>query len=246
MTPREASVELLARIGANAGEAVYIRADELASWPTAPVMTFKAEKLLLPACTAADVVCPGCERQCAMPVAVTHRASGEVCAFVVCAKRDDVSRVAVSLESLAQWQASASTVADWLSLTLGLMAPGGASINRDRWEVGLYRGNRHSAHLVMRVVEGLVLELAGHALRVVDVVDVKGTRIVVDRRALNQAIDHPVAGGGDAESAEQRRARLIARLREEKAKGTKAFLRVVAAEEGISPTRLKQIVAEPR
>jgi hypothetical protein len=69
---------------------------------------------------------------------------------------------------------------------------------------------------------------------------------VIDRRLLNRCVDHPVAGAGDAESAEQRRERLRARVREEKAKGTRAYVKTVAEEEGISPSRLKQLVAEPR
>lgn len=46
----------------------------------------------------------------------------------------------------------------------------------------------------------------------------------------------------NAETSETRRERIRARVLEEKAKGTKAFLRVVAEEEEISTTRIKQIV----
>lgn len=57
----------------------------------------------------------------------------------------------------------------------------------------------------------------------------------------------PVQGAGGSapvtETPEQRRERLKVRVREEKAKGTKAFMQVVAKEEGISPSRLKQLVA---
>ncbi|MGQ0443619.1 MAG: hypothetical protein ACT4O2_00450 [Beijerinckiaceae bacterium] len=49
--------------------------------------------------------------------------------------------------------------------------------------------------------------------------------------------------GVNTETPEQRRKRLKARLREEKAKGTRAFLQVVAKEEGISPSRLKQLTS---
>ena len=55
----------------------------------------------------------------------------------------------------------------------------------------------------------------------------------MDKPADNAAIEAP----------EQRRQRVRARVREEKAKGTKAFLRRVADEEGISVSRLKQLTS---
>jgi len=45
---------------------------------------------------------------------------------------------------------------------------------------------------------------------------------------------------------EARRNRLAARVARERAKKTKAFLQVVAAEEGISVPRLKQLLAAPK
>ena len=73
---------------------------------------------------------------------------------------------------------------------------------------------------------------------------VNGDRIVIDKRMLKRCVDSPVAGAGDAESAEQRRDRLKARVRAEKAKGTKAFLKMVAEEEGVSVSRVKQLVRD--
>jgi hypothetical protein len=55
-------------------------------------------------------------------------------------------------------------------------------------------------------------------------------------------VDKPVAGAGDIESAAQRRARLAKLVREERAKGNRAFLKTVAAKEGISISRLKQLL----
>jgi hypothetical protein len=69
-----------------------------------------------------------------------------------------------------------------------------------------------------------------------------GDRFAVDRRTLNRLVDQPVAGAGDTESATQRRERIKKRVQAEKAKGTKAFLKAVAEEEGISVTRLKQLL----
>ncbi len=108
----------------------------------------------------------------------------------------------------------------------------------------MFRGTRHAAHLVLLVDGTLKLSLAGHAIAVADALGWKGNRIVIDRRMLARCVDAPAASAGDAESAAQRRARLRSRVREVKAKGTKAFLKVVAGEEGISESRLKQLVRE--
>ena len=50
-------------------------------------------------------------------------------------------------------------------------------------------------------------------------------------------------GAKKEETPIERSERLRARIKEEKAKGTKAFLRLVASEENISTTRLKQITS---
>lgn len=244
MTPREGLAELIARLSANDGRVTMLGAVELASWPAALVAALQAAKLIEPAGPAIAVECPGCERQCSMPVHVMPAGDRKARAFVVCDKRDDVNRVEVPLAMLAQWQASGARVAAWLARMLGLATLATAPTESGRWEVGLYRGARHSAHLVLRADQALVLMLAGHTLSLADVLDCKGDGIVIDRRALHQAVDHPVASAGDAESAAQRRERLRSRVSEEKAKRTRAFLAVVAAEEGISVSRLKQLVAD--
>jgi hypothetical protein len=69
--------------------------------------------------------------------------------------------------------------------------------------------------------------------------------IQIDRLALERGVDKPVAGGGDVEAADQRRRRLTGEVKAEKTKGTKVFLKVVAAREDISTQRLKQILEAP-
>jgi hypothetical protein len=246
MTPRDVLADLLARIGANGGATVCFGPPETAEWPDAAIAAMKKQKLLVPARPAASVVCPGCERQCVMPVQVIPAQASAARAFVVCDKRDDINRVNVPIAHLKQWQASGETVADWIARALGLARPNRPDSNASRWEVGMLKGSKLASHLVLLAEDELKLALAGHSLRLVDALELKDDRIIIDRRMLNRCVDRPVAGAGDTESAEQRRERLRARVRAEKAKGTRAYLRVVAEEEGISHSRLKQLVAEPR
>lgn len=244
MTPQDALAELLARVGASGGDAVFTEAQELAAWPAAAVMTMKAQKLLVRARPAASVVCPGCERACVMPVHVIPAQGTASRTFVICDKRSDINRVNIPVGHLEQWQASGEATADFIARALDLRRPSGSASSAGRWELGMFKGAKHSAHLVLLADGNLKLSLAGHSIALVDALGWKGDAIVIDRRMLVRCADAPAAGAGDAESAAQRRARLRARVREVKAKGTKAFLKVVAGEEGVSESRLKQLVRE--
>jgi hypothetical protein len=244
MTPQDALLELLARVGASHGAAVFVSADELSEWPVAAVAAMKAQKLLVKARPAVSVVCPGCERECVMPIHVVPPQGTASRAFVVCDKRSDINRVAVPISRIEQWQASDALIAELLAQLLDLRRPGDIDSDAGRWEIGMLKGAKHASHLVLLGNGELKLSVAGHSIALADVLELRGDRFFVDRRTLDRLVDHPVAGAGDAESAEQRRERLKARVRAQKARGTRAFLKVVADEEGISVSRLKQLVTE--
>jgi hypothetical protein len=242
MTAGDAFAEVLARVGANRGAPVFIGAQELSEWPQPAVAAMKAHKLLVKARPAASVVCPGCERECVMPVHVPPAQGAAPRAFVVCDKRSDINRVNVPIDRLEQWQASGEAVAGLIARLLKLRRPGSRDSEAARWEIGMLKGAKHGSHFVLLGNGELTLSIAGHTIVLADVLDIDGDRIAIDRRMLVRCVDHPVAGAGDAESAAARRDRIKARVQAEKEKGTKAFLKVVAAEEGISVSRLKQIV----
>ena len=239
----DALVDLLRRVAAAGGAPAWLSERELADWSALAVHQFKAAGLLTKGTPADSVTCPGCEEDCTMPVEMAVTASGTARAFVLCDKRDDVGRVAVDVDLLAQWSCSPERLADALAALLDIRR-GTDDRTASRWEVGLFKGTKHSAHLLLGIGHDLQLLLAGHTLALSDVLDLGDKGLSVDRRALLRCVDKPVGGGGDTESAEQRRERLKARVKHEKTKGTRAFLQVVAAEEGISVPRLKQLVRE--
>ncbi len=70
-----------------------------------------------------------------------------------------------------------------------------------------------------------------------------GKIIAIDESGLVRLIDKPTSDK-NAENPKARRERIRARVREEDAKGTKAFLQVVAEEEGVSKTRIKQLIQD--
>ena len=100
MTPLEALLELLERVGASRDAAALVSEEELSRWPVEAVRALKAQKLLARASPAASVVCPGCEQECIMPVHTSPAGAGAAASFVVCDKRDDINRVAVSADTV--------------------------------------------------------------------------------------------------------------------------------------------------
>jgi hypothetical protein len=233
---------LLGRLAASGNSALFSD-QELAEWPPSALNQIKAAGLLTHAAPAASVTCPGCEEECAMPVEVATLTSGTLRAFVICDKRDDTGHVTVPLALLEQWQCSLQQLAEVLAKLLQ-MRRGTDDSNVLRADIGVLKGAQNSAHVLLVLDRTLVLEISGHRLALADVLELGAGGLSIERRALLRCVDKPVASAGDAESAEHRRDRLKARVRAENAKGTKAFLKVVAEEEGISVSRLKQLVKE--
>jgi hypothetical protein len=74
MTPPDALIELLARMGAGNGAAVLVSNEELSQWPAIAVEAMKAQRILAKARPASSAICPGCEQACVMPVHTFPRA----------------------------------------------------------------------------------------------------------------------------------------------------------------------------
>jgi hypothetical protein len=161
---------------------------------------------------------------------------------VVCDKRSDINRVPIEAENLTRWRASGEAVAALLARLLRLRRRSGLPVQRRRWEVGTFKGRQGSSHLVLTADGELKLGLAGHTVALADVLSVTGRSLALDEAWLVDHVDHPASGGGDRESAGQRRARLLRRLEELKGEGRRDFFRTVAREERIAPQRLRQIV----
>jgi len=193
---------------------------------------------------AASVVCSGCEQECVMPVHTPPAGPRGPASFIVCDKRSDINRVAVPISRLEQWQASGTSIADLLAGLLGLRRPDTGDTSTGRWEIGIFKGAKRSSHLVLLADGRLTLSLAGHSIALAENLALESNGFKLDKRTLIRLVDKPVAGAGDAESAAQRRERLKKRVHAEKTKGNKAFLKTVSKDEGISVSRLKQLLNE--
>lgn len=240
MTPEAVLRELLERMATGQEVAALVSEDELSRWPNAAVTEMKAQRLLTKARPAASAICPGCERECTMPVHVLPDAARGPRAFIVCDKRNDINRVDVSIGRLEQWHTTGELIADLVARLLGVSRTASTAANDREWTVGTLKGRKHKSLITMRAGNDLHLLLAGHVVPLADILAFDQDTLTVDKNELIRRVDKPT---NNAETSSARRKRLKARIAEEKAKGRRAFLRTVAAEEGISVQRLKQIVS---
>jgi hypothetical protein len=240
--------DLLARLAVAVGGFVEVSGDELASWLQDDVDALKSHAVLLPGKPVESAICPGCERACGMPVQVLLRAGRPASLFIVCDKPVDINRVAVVPAALERWRLTATGLADALAR---LLSNGGASpsdVVAQGFRLGVVKGRKDKAELHLRVGPGRPrLVVAGHEIELALLLAVHQQQLVLDMRWLAQCVDAPVANAAVViEDPEERRKRLTARVAREKAKGTRGFLKVVAAEEDITVPRLKQLVAAPK
>jgi len=212
----------------------------LSLWPSTAVAAMKSQRLLAKARPASSAICPGCESDCVMPVH-TPPAMGAPASFIVCDKRSDVNRVPVPISKLEQWQTTGGLIADALARLLGLSQPSTQAVDGRQWHVGVLKGKERNSPVALLAGDNLTLSLAGHAVPLVDVLAIEKNTLALDKAALIRLVDNPEGNGEDPEA---RRERLKARVGEEKAKGTKAFNQVVAKEEGLSVSRLKQLLTK--
>lgn len=201
-----------------------------------------ANGLLQSAQPATTIECDGCEENCAMPVTVYPAQDNKPGrAFIACDKRDDIGRVCVDFRRMEQWQASDCLIATALARLLGLGQPSNQTAEGRQWRIGTFKGKKHNSPVTLLAGDGFTLALAGHTVSIEDVLAIEKNVLALDNASLIRLVDNP-ADNSETEAPEARRERIRKRVREEKVKGTRAFLKVVADEEGFSTSRLKQLI----
>ena len=189
MTPLAILIELLGRVGAASGAAVFVSDEELSHWPTAAVAAMKSQKWLAEAHPATSVVCPGCERECIMPVHTLLASSHGPTSFIVCDKRDDINRVSVAVEQLTQWRCDAEAVCGFIAKNLGLRRTDERSANAGVWNIGIERGDKRSQMLCLRA-DGVLALIAGNsAMPLVELVRFRDGEYSVDVDLIRELVD---------------------------------------------------------
>jgi hypothetical protein len=233
---------ILERLGsADSAKAAFFPWDEVKDWPSGALDVLVDNGLLQQAQPAAAIVCDGCEENCTMPVTVYPAQDDKPGrAFITCVERDDIGRVHVDFRRMEQWQTTGELVAAMLARLLSLSQPSNAA-DGGQWRIGTLKGKKHNSPVKLLAGDSLTLALAGHAAPLVDVLTIEKNSLALDKAALIRLVDNP-ADKSETETPEARKARLIARVNEVRAKGTRAFLQTVANEEGFDVSRLKQII----
>lgn len=245
LTPSAALTELLARLGVAPGQAVALSGDELGRWPDNLVAALKAQGVLRPGKPGDTANCPGCEQACVMAVQMLTRPGRPAAAFIVCDKRDDINRVPLDALHLERWRATERSLADALAGLLGggeaqQVVAGGAALR-----LGVVTGlaNKAAVHLRFDDQGRALLDVAGHALELAVLLSVQGERLLLDTRHLARCVDTPAVGVAlPVETAEQRSGRLQARRAVLQRQDVKAFLQLIAQEEGVSVSMVKKIL----
>lgn len=194
MTPLEALLELLERAGAGDGAGTLVSEAELNEWPAEAVRRLKLQKLLMKAGPAASVVCPGCERQCAMEVHTVPGGTGKAALFVVCDKRDDINRVPISAGRLRQWRCGVEAVGAFVAHGLGMRPESQRKAGDGLWELGLATGKRRSQKVCLKANDELELVVGQNAVRLNELVRFGVDGYSVDTEAIRQLADATTTG----------------------------------------------------
>ena len=190
MTPQAALVELLARVGASQDAAVLLSHHELKQWPEAAVAALKAQRLLTKAQPATSAICPGCERDCVMPVYNRIHPSHGPLSFIDCDKRSDISRVAVPVDRLEQWRCTADAVRGFVAVSLGLRQSDKRRLaSADFLEIGIATGDKRSQMLCLQTGGELMLMAGGNTVALADVVAYRDGAYSLESARVGQLVD---------------------------------------------------------
>lgn len=192
MTPQAALAELLERMGAQQGAAVYVGMGELHEWPADAVAALKSARVLVKARAASRIICPGCERECTKPVEVYPTEDGRPArAHIYCDEPEQYGRIDVELSTLEQWRVTGEGLAGAVSRLLGFNDPPGRDGTGRRWTLGLLKGKEHKSTIKLAVEGGVSLAVAGHTVALADILSFDGKGLAVDRNELSRLVDKP-------------------------------------------------------
>ena len=189
MTPEAALTELLARVGARNGATALVSAEELGRWPAAAVAAMKSQGLLAKAPPAASAICPGCERECTMPVHTIPTGPLAPTSFIVCDKRSDINRVPVSATRLTQWRCDAGAVRRFIAMSLGLRLSDQHYASSGLSNIGIASGDKRSQMLCLRTEGGLMLVAGNNEIPLPDLIGFHDDRYSVDVAMIRQLVD---------------------------------------------------------
>jgi hypothetical protein len=190
MTLQSALLELLARVGAHQEGVALLNNHELSRWPDAAVAAMKTQRLLTKAQPASSAICPGCERDCAMPVLTRIHPSRGALSFIDCDQNSSVSRVPVSVERLEQWRCTDDAVGDFVAASLGLRRSDKRRPARaDFLEIGVATGSKRSQMLCLQTDGELMLVAGANQVPLAECVAYEKDAYLIDGSMIRLLVD---------------------------------------------------------
>lgn len=189
MTPQDALVEILGRVGASQTAAAKVNDEELKQWPSVAVKAMKSQKLIVKTRQATSAICPGCEYNCVMPVHTLPVTTGAPLSFIVCDKRDDINRVPVPIERLTQWKCGADGVCRFIAVSLELRSSRKQTAGSDLLEIGIVFGDKRSQMLCLQSNGVLTLVAGNNTMPLAEVIDYHDGKYSIDRAMIRQLVD---------------------------------------------------------
>ena len=170
------------------GDRVLLSDEELRQWPAPAVKAMKSQKLIAKARPASTAICPGCERDCVMPVH-SPTGAGAQASFIVCDKRSDTNRVMVPAGRLIQWQCSAELLSEFVAADLGLRCAGSQNARSGLWEIGMATGDKRSQMICLKVDGGLLLAAGDRSAPLADLLEYRDGKFLLDGAMIRRMVD---------------------------------------------------------
>ena len=195
-SPETVLIDLGARLCISPNHSLRIDSRELARCAGKAVKALKAQNILRKARPARNAVCPGCERQCRMPVHGESRPprqatgmKGPADPFILCDKRGDINRVPVSTDRLTHWQTDADSLVRFIAGALSLSGSGQRAEERNELEAGMVCGRSHSRVVGLRMEDELKFVAGSSELPFSEVLRFREDRYVLEEMPVRRWLD---------------------------------------------------------
>ena len=195
-SPETVLIDLGARLCISPNRNLRIDSRELARCAGKAVKALKAQNILRKARPARSTVCPGCERQCRMPV---HRESGPprkatgmsgpAAPFILCDKRGDINRVPVSTDRLTHWQTDGDSLVRFIVGALSLSGSSQRPQERKGLEAGMVCGRSRRRVVGLRMEDELKFVAGSSELPFSKVLRFREDRYGLDEMLIRRWLD---------------------------------------------------------
>ena len=195
-SPETVLIDLGARLCISPNRNLRIDSRELNRCAGKAVKALKAQNILRKARPACSTVCPGCERQCRMPVHGESRPprqatgmKGPEPSFILCDKRGDINRVPVSTDRLTHWQADAAGLVRFIAGALSLSGSGQRPQEGDEPGAGMVCGRSRGRVVGLRMDDELKFVAGSSELPFSEVLHFREDRYGLEETRIRRWLD---------------------------------------------------------